>query len=63
MKCVDDDSDDDAKEASLDEEGKAPQVQRLHIERRKRAVSPCVITAGTSSNKVATTQCMHMPLT
>ena len=32
MKRVDDDSNDDAKEASLDEEGKAPQVKRLHAE-------------------------------
>ena len=38
MESVNDDSNDDAKEASLDEEGKAPQVKRLHVEGHKRAV-------------------------
>ena len=37
MKCVNDDSNDDAKEASLDEEGEAPQVKRLHVERHEGA--------------------------
>ena len=38
MKGVDDDTNNDAKEAGFDEEGKAPQVKRLHIERRERVV-------------------------
>ena len=32
MKCVDDNPNDDAKEASFDEEGTDPKVNRLHIE-------------------------------
>ncbi len=40
VKGVDDDANDDAKEAGFDEERKAPQVQRLHVESRNSRLAP-----------------------
>ena len=50
MKGVDDDTNYDAKEAGFDEEGKPPQVKRLHVE-SQRLVQLCDIAVGTSSTK------------